>query len=213
MHGVREGPSIGGAVEIPRAPQLRDPLVEQARRPGPAQGGACAASRERPCDAGPGDDGGGRDYFVWTESGAADGLAPEGTPLLYTAPLTVSGDGGGELPDTDGSFTASDYEFAVDAAAGERFTFRNDGPEQLHHAQIFNFGDIDPAVVEENFTAFVSSEGEDIPEAFADLDFARAGAWFSGCPRTDRRASTTCRRPAPTIRQLRNSRQNDGGDD
>jgi hypothetical protein len=119
------------------------------------------------------------DYFVWTESGVGDGLAPEGTPVLYTAPLVVTGEGGGELPETDGTFTASDYEFSVDASEGSTFSFLNDGPDQLHHAVLFNFGDLDPSIVEENFAAFAASEGEP-PEALAEVDFENLEAGGSG---------------------------------
>lgn len=118
-------------------------------------------------------------YIVWTESGVADGLAPEGTPVLYTAPLTVTGEGGGELPETDGSFTAVDYDFEIDAAAGDTFTFRNEGPDQLHHVILFNFGDLEAAVVEENFLAFAQSDGEP-PPAFAEVDFEALEAGGSG---------------------------------
>lgn len=90
---------------------------------------------------------------------------------LLTASMTVTDGDVGELPSTDGTITAQDYEFSVDVQAGDRFTFRNEGPDQLHHAVLFSFGDLDPAVVEENIPGFFAEEDAPPPEAFADLDF------------------------------------------
>lgn len=109
------------------------------------------------------------DYFVWAEG-------PDG---ILAAPTTVTGDGGGDLADTDGTITARDFGFDVDVAAGESFTFRNDGPNELHHAVLVDFGDADPAVVEENFAELVSAdEGAPPPEALADtvIDFEVGGS-------------------------------------
>jgi hypothetical protein len=109
-------------------------------------------------------------YIVWAESSVDDEDGEE--PTIVTAPVTVTGGGGAELPEAQNTITARDYEFEVDVTAGDGFVFRNEGPDQLHHAIIFNFGDLDPAVVEENLPAFLQS-GEDAPPppAFAELDF------------------------------------------
>lgn len=109
-------------------------------------------------------------YFVWAESSVGDGDGEE--PTMLTAPATVTGEGGAELPDSERTITAHDYGFDVDVAAGEGFVFRNDGPDQLHHAILFNFGELDAAVVEENLPAFLQG-GEEAPPppAFADVDF------------------------------------------
>jgi len=109
-------------------------------------------------------------YFVWSE-GAGAGEQPS----LLVSEATVTGDGDGELPDTDGTFTARDYSFEVDVAAGDTFTFTNEGPNEFHHVVLANFGDLDPAVVEENLPAFVQAdEATPPPEAFANVDFENA---------------------------------------
>lgn len=108
-------------------------------------------------------------YFVWAEG-------PDGVMLAAT---TVTGEGGGELPDGDGSITAHDYRFDVDVSGGEDFTFRNEGPNEIHHAVLVDFGDTDPAVVEENLAAFLAAEeGDPPPEALADaeVDFEVGGS-------------------------------------
>lgn len=98
--------------------------------------------------------------------------------------FTVVAGSDGDLPSTDGTITASDYDFDLDVEAGDRYTFVNDGPEQFHHVVVFNFGDLDPEVVEENFPAFMQGE-EDAPppEAFADVlgpDFEAGGSGVFG---------------------------------
>lgn len=117
------------------------------------------------------------EYFVWTEDPEADGgEGEEGPPSFFVSPATVTGEAGGELPETDGTITARDYGFEVDVAASAgTFTFRNDGPDQFHHAVIFDFGDVEPDVVEENLPAFMASDGEDVPEALQGVDVDDAG--------------------------------------
>ena len=119
------------------------------------------------------------DYFVWTEVMSQDEGAEEeeGAPKILVASTRVTGDGGGDLPETDGgSIVATDYAFEVDVEPGEAYTFRNDSPEQFHHAVVFSFGDLDPAVVEENLPAFMEGD-EDAPppEAFGDTEISDTG--------------------------------------
>jgi ribosomal protein L12E/L44/L45/RPP1/RPP2 len=101
------------------------------------------------------------------DAGAEGGEGGEGgPPTLLVAAATVTEGPSGELPETDGTITAVDYSFEVDVQAGEAFTFVNEGPIQFHHAVLFNFGSLDPAVVEDNIAAFL--ETEEPPEALAD---------------------------------------------
>ncbi|MBW3548891.1 MAG: hypothetical protein KY452_12275 [Actinobacteria bacterium] len=87
----------------------------------------------------------------------------------------------GELPETDGTITAVDYDFEVDVQAGDSFTFRNDSSNQFHHAVVFNFGSIDPATVEENLPAFLEGgEEQPPPPAFEDLDFEKLESGHAG---------------------------------
>lgn len=126
------------------------------------------------------------DYFAWTEvpreeQTQEEAEEEEGPPNLLVAATTVTGEPAGELPQTDGRITARDYGFDVDVTAGGTYTFFNEGPEQLHHAVLFNFGDLEPAVVEENLPAFFAAGEEGAPpEAFADLDFENFEAGGSG---------------------------------
>lgn len=114
------------------------------------------------------------------EGGPGGGGGPPPEAVVLTA-LTVT-EGAGELPERDGgSIVAKDYTFDIDVEAGESFTFRNDGPEEYHHVVLFDFGDLDADVVEENLPAFFES-GEDgpPPAAFKDLDMENLEAGNSG---------------------------------
>ena len=133
-------------------------------------------------------------YFVSFEKGGqveeegeggAEGEGAEGeeeTPgELVIAPLTVTeSEGEGQLPETDGTITATDYSFEVDVQAGDSFTFRNESSEQFHHAIVFDFGTIDPATVEENLPAFLSDEDAPPPPEFEELDFEQLEGGHSG---------------------------------
>ena len=108
-------------------------------------------------------------YFVFTDAGGGD--EDSGASQLFLAAATVTEGASPELPETDGTITATDYTFAVDVQPGEAFTFQNDGAEQFHHALLFNFADIEQSVVEENIKAFLEAEGpEDAPEALAGIE-------------------------------------------
>ena len=147
------------------------------------------------------------DYFAWTdkpdpegegeggdeaaaegEDGAAPGAEEEEGPptpnpdAFLTKAFRVTPGPEGELPDTGSSITARDYSFDVKVTAGgEKFTFVNEGPDQLHHVVLFNFGKIAPDAVEENLETFLQSEGEgEPPAAFKDLDMSKLEAGGSG---------------------------------
>ena len=135
-------------------------------------------------------------YIAWADpqSGEEGGEGEEGSPpaaegeeaaqgeevegdeadpsAFVTKAFTVTAGEDGELPDTGSSITARDYSFDIDVeAGGEKFTFRNEGPDQVHHVVLLNFGTVAPDDVEANLEAFLQSEGEgEQPEAFKDLD-------------------------------------------
>jgi hypothetical protein len=116
-------------------------------------------------------------YVVWTDLNTTG----EGEGQLVGTELDVPAGDGAELPETDGEFVATDYSFAVDARAGDQFTFDNQSTEQFHHVIVFDFGDLDPAVVEENLPAFLASdESTPPPEALAGVDFENLEAGGSG---------------------------------
>jgi len=135
-------------------------------------------------------------YFAWAEKpdpegeeeggqeeGGEEGGPPEANPDAFlTKALTVTAGADGELPDTGSSITAREYSFDIKATAGgEKFTFLNEGPDQVHHVVLFNFGEIAAADVEKNLEAFLQSE-EDAPPppAFKDLDRSKLDAGGSG---------------------------------
>lgn len=105
------------------------------------------------------------------ESGPGSGGPPP--EAVLTATFTVTPGEAGDLPSTDGNeIVARDYSFDVKVKAGaEDVIFRNEGPAQLHHVVLMNFGDLEPSVVEENLPAFFeASEDAPPPPAFKDLD-------------------------------------------
>lgn len=106
------------------------------------------------------------DYIVWAEKPSDEGDESPPTPeSILTKPLKVTEGETGELPDTGGNLiTARDYTFDVNLTAGAReFQFRNEGPEQFHHVVLFNFGDLEPSVVEQNLEAFLESDADPKP--------------------------------------------------
>ena len=111
-------------------------------------------------------------YFVWTEGGEGGLLISE---------VTVTGEAGGELPDTDGIITVRDYSFDVDVSAGDTYTFKNEAANESHHAFLIDFGDLDLALVEENLPAFVQANFEDtpLPDALAEFDVIDGSGVFS----------------------------------
>ena len=142
------------------------------------------------------------DYFAWTDKPdpEGEGEEEEGAPpaeeeegeepereapnpdAFLTKAFTVTAGTEGELPDTGSSITARDYSFDIKTTAGgEKFTFTNEGPDQLHHVVLFNFGKISSDAVEENLETFLQSEGEgEPPAAFKDLDMSKLEAGGSG---------------------------------
>jgi hypothetical protein len=105
--------------------------------------------------------------------------APEGgegdedpTANMILTPLTVTEGGGDEVPESaGGTIVASEYTFDTSGLEpGAKFTFSNEGPDQIHHAVLMDFGDLDPATVEEHFPAFLESEGGDMPAEFEGLE-------------------------------------------
>ena len=108
------------------------------------------------------------------EGGPPEGEGGPPPEAVRTATFKVNAGEAGDLPETDGNeIVARDYTFDVKVKDGaEEFTFRNEGPDQLHHVVLFNFGEIEKSVVEQNLPAFFES-GEDAPPpaAFKDLDF------------------------------------------
>lgn len=81
--------------------------------------------------------------------------------------LTVEGDGGGELPETDLTITAKEYSFDVPelSAGTQRLTYVNDG-EELHHVVAVPIAD---GATIADVEAFFGSEEE--PEGPPPLDF------------------------------------------
>lgn len=114
------------------------------------------------------------------EGGGEEEQGPDPSSF-FVETVKASGDAGGEIPDT-GSITARDYSFDVKVRAGEeKFYFTNEGPNQVHHVVLFNFGKIPVDDVEENLVPFLESEGEGPqPEAFKDLDMSKFDAGSAG---------------------------------
>lgn len=130
------------------------------------------------------------DLFVWADPPRPEGDSEEGegegeeggegedTPdpsAFLVQAVKATGDAGGDVPDV-GSITARDYSFDVKVRAGEeKFRFTNDGPDQIHHVVLVDFGKLEVDVVEENLEAFLQTEGDaEPPAAFKDLDPEKA---------------------------------------
>lgn len=113
------------------------------------------------------------------EGGPGEG---SGMPEVVTAELMVTaGDDDAELPEADGEIVARDHEFEATLVGPGTVNFRNEGPEQFHHAVVMDFGTNDPAAVEEAFPAILESGGDPsaLPDT-ADLDMDEVNFDFAG---------------------------------
>ncbi len=111
--------------------------------------------------------------------GEGEGGPPPEAVVLKA--FTVTAGDAGDLPENEASVTARDYSFDVQISGDvDEFVFRNEGPEQWHHAEVFDFGDLDPKEVEANLPALFSSGPDSAPPAiFKDFDFDKAEAGSS----------------------------------
>lgn len=83
--------------------------------------------------------------------------------------VEVKGDKGkGDLPESTESITASEYTFEAEGltAGTHQLLFKNDGPDQLHHAQLFPMTE---GSTIDDVKAFLATEGE--PTGPPPLDF------------------------------------------
>ena len=117
-----------------------------------------------------------------TDTDSDDGDDQGGEPSVMTATLEVTaGDASAELPEADGEIVATDYQFDATLDGPGTINFRNDGPEQFHHAVVMDFGTNDPDAVEEAFPAILESEGD--PSAIpgtSDIDMDQVNFDFGG---------------------------------
>jgi hypothetical protein len=126
------------------------------------------------------------EYIVWMD--LASNLDRPSTPEdIVTAPLTVgAGEDGASVEGGDGTITATDYAFSVDASAGgSTLTFNNDSEEQFHHVIIVDFGTTDPETVEAALPELLASEEDAPPPEGIDMsqvnfEFAASGVFGPG---------------------------------
>lgn len=109
---------------------------------------------------------------------------PTGPPHFERGMIQEIEVGAGEadatLPEADGSISAFDYGFDVDIQAGDTaINFVNDGPEQVHFAEVLPYGEIDAAAAEEAFAQLLQSEEEGPPPEGIPMPDEEGGG-FSG---------------------------------
>ena len=126
------------------------------------------------------------EYIVWIDL-ASNLDRPSTAEDIITAPLTVGpGEDGAEITNTDGTFTATDYAFSVEASpGGSIMTFNNDGANEFHHVVLVDFGTNDPALVESSMLEFLQSEEDAPPPEGLDMEqvnfeFAGSGVFGPG---------------------------------
>lgn len=122
------------------------------------------------------------EHIVWYELATAGDTEETAEPGVVTAELTVTaGDDDAELPDAEGEIIARDHEFEATLDGPGTINFRNEGPQQFHHAVLMDFGTNDPAAVEEAFPSILESEGDPSPiEGAEDLDMDEVDFEFGG---------------------------------
>lgn len=111
-------------------------------------------------------------YVVWYES-ESTGDEIHGTAAQVTEGSVT------ELPETDGEIVARDYAFDVDVSGPGTITFRNDGPDQLHHAVLIDFGTNTPEAARQAIMPLLQSEGEEAPDV-AGFDMSQVNPDFGG---------------------------------
>ena len=106
---------------------------------------------------------------------------------IITAPLTVGpGEDGAAITNTDGTMTATDYGFSVDATPGESIiTFTNESASEFHHVVLVDFGTNDQALVESSMLEFLQSDEDAPPPEGRDMsqvnfEFAVSGVFGPG---------------------------------
>lgn len=108
----------------------------------------------------------GRYVMFCSLTGVAEGDKPDKPKaphyeLGMIQELTVSGgDAEPQLPEADGTITATDYAFEADLEAGDSsVNFVNDGPDQVHFASVSVYPEgTDAAAAEEAFKALLEAE-------------------------------------------------------
>ncbi len=104
-------------------------------------------------------------HFVWDDESDENDVSNTAKGAILE--VTVSDEGGGELPDADATVTAEEYEFTTEglSAGTANIRFENDGDE-LHH---FIAAPIAPGSDIDDVKAFFETEGT--PTGPPPLDF------------------------------------------
>lgn len=94
------------------------------------------------------------------------------------SPLSVTGAGGTALPEGDATVTAKDYTFDLSGieAGKKTVVFNNSGPDQIHHAVVFEFDEgVTPDAAVGAFKAFGEAEATGGPPPEGTPEPADAG--------------------------------------
>lgn len=116
-------------------------------------------------------------HIVWFEGIPESEDAP---PPVLGQPLEVLEGDGGELPEGDGQITARDYDFEVDVSGPGTMVFRNEGPDQLHHAVLVDFGTNTPEVAEQAIGPLVQGGEDDPPPDIEGFDMEQVNFDMGG---------------------------------
>lgn len=116
-------------------------------------------------------------HIVWHEGVTEDEESP---PEIVGTLVEVTEGEVTELPDTDGEIVARDYSFEPNVTGPGTITFRNEGPDQLHHAVVVDFGTNTLEVVEEAIEPLIESEEDAAPPDVEGLDMEQVNFDFAG---------------------------------
>lgn len=117
-------------------------------------------------------------YVVWHESVPTD---DEGAPPEIIGALAEVTEGEvTELPETENEIVARDYDFETNITGPGTVTFRNEGPDQLHHAVVVDFGTNSVEVVEQAIEPLINSEEDAPPPDVEGLDMEQVNFDFGG---------------------------------
>lgn len=150
-----------------------DYIVWSLPEPPEVEGGEGEGSEDAPAEGEGSEEGGGE------EGGGEEGGGGPPPEAVLTRTMKVTPGEAGDLPEADGRISARDYTFDVEITGSTKeIVFFNDGPNEFHHAILFDFEQLDPKVVEENIPVmFASEDGGPPPEAFKDINLDEEGGF------------------------------------
>lgn len=118
-------------------------------------------------------------HVVWHE-GLPDPEQEDAPAEIIATLVEVTEGGVTELPEADGEIVARDYSFDVDVTGPGTIAFRNEGPDQHHHAVLVDFGTNSLEVAEQAIGPLLQAGEDEPPPEIEGLDMEAVNFDFGG---------------------------------